>query len=109
MERNLEEPLAIADIAARVGASQRQLERLFHEHTGAAPLRYYIDVRLDRARGLITQTDLSIRNVAAACGFNSPVHFSRTYKARFGVTPSHDRTAGRVPFQFRSFPNHASI
>jgi AraC family carnitine catabolism transcriptional activator len=41
--------------------------------------------------------------------FNSPVPFTHTYKTRFGVTPSHDRTVGRVPFQFRTFPNHASI
>ncbi len=109
MERNLEEPLSVTAIAEHLGASQRQLERLFHIHTGVSPLRYYIDVRLDRARGLLTQTDLPVCEVAAACGFNSPVHFSRTYKARFGITPTRDRTEGRVPFQFRSFPNHAGV
>ena len=109
MERNLEDPLPIAGVATRLGASQRQLERMFHVHTGVSPVRYYIDVRLDRARGLITQTNLPVRDVATACGFNSPVHFSRTYKARFAVTPSQDRIDGRVPFQFRSFPNHAGV
>ncbi len=109
MERNLEQPIAIPDLAARTALSQRQLERLFRAHTGVSPVRYYVDVRLDRARGLITQTELSIGEVAIACGFGTPVQFTRSYKRRFGTVPSKDRIAGRVPFQFRSFPSHAGV
>ncbi len=109
MERALEQPMSIVDIADRVGLSQRQLERLFHAHTGVSPVRYYVDIRLDRARGLITQTELPILSVAMACGFSNAPQFTRTYKKRFGLTPSRDRIEGRVPFQFRSFPSHAGI
>ena len=109
MERNLEQPLRMNDLARSLGTSQRQLERVFKTHTGVSPVRYYVDVRLDRARSLITQTELPVIEVAAACGFASPVHFSRTYRQRFGVSPSQDRTEGRVPFQFRSFPSHAGV
>lgn len=109
MERNLEQPLTLSNISRQLGISQRQLERLFHTHTGVPPVRYYVDVRLDRARGLITQTELSIIEVASACGFSSPEHFARTYKKRFGSPPSQDRKDGRVPFQFRSFPSHAGV
>ena len=109
MERNLVNPRPVRRIAGDIGVSQRHLERLFHTHTGVTPVRYYIDVRLDRARGLITQTELSAIEVAAACGFTSPEHFARTYKKRFGASPSQDRKDGRVPFQFRSFPSHAGI
>ena len=109
MERHLEQPKTIADIAAGLNSSQRQLERLFRTHTGVSPVRFYIEVRLDRARGLVTQTDLSIAEVAAACGFGTAVHFTRAYKKRFGATPSHDRVEGRVPFQFRSYPSHAGF
>ncbi len=109
MERNLEQPLSIGDIVARLGVSQRQLERLFRAHTGVSPVRYYIDVRLDRARGLVTQTELPILEVAAACGFGSGAQFTRSYKRRFGLAPSQDRVEGRVPFQFRSFPSHAGV
>ena len=109
MERNLEQPLRIGEIVERLRLSQRQLERLFREHTGVSPVRYYIDVRLDRARGLVTQTELPIVEVAAACGFGSAVQFTRTYKRRFGLAPSKDRVEGRVPFQFRSFPSHAGV
>lgn len=109
MERNLEQPLDIATIAETVGISQRQLDRLFNKHTGVSPVRYYLDVRLDRARGLITQTELPILTVAVACGFGSNAQFSRTYKKRFDISPRRDRSDGRVPFQFRSFPSHAGI
>ncbi len=109
MERALEQPVSIVEVADQVGLSQRQLERLFHTHTGVAPVRYYLDIRLDRARGLITQTELPVLSVAVACGFSNASQFSRTYKKRFGLTPSRDRIEGRVPFQFRSFPSHAGI
>ena len=109
MERNLEQPLRIGEIVERLGLSQRQLERLFRRHTGVSPVRYYLDVRLDRARGLVTQTELPMVDIAVACGFGSAVQFSRTYKQRFGLVPSKDRVEGRVPFQFRSFPSHAGV
>lgn len=109
MERNLEQPLAIGSIAKQISLSQRQLDRVFQKHTGSSPVRYYLDVRLDRARGLITQTELPILDVAVACGFSSNAQFSRTYKERFGLAPSRDRIDGRVPFQFRSFPSYAGV
>ena len=109
MERNLEQPLKITELVAQLGLSQRQLERLFRTYTGVSPVRYYVDVRLDRARGLVTQTELPIVDVAAACGFGSAVQFTRTYKHRFGLVPSKDRVESRVPFQFRSFPSHAGV
>ncbi len=107
MEANLEEPLTIGEIADLAGLSQRQLLRLFQDYTGVSPLRYYLDRRLDRARGMVTQTDLSILEIALACGFSSPEYLTRCYRQRFSVTPSDDRVLGRVPYHFRSFPNYA--
>ena len=109
MERNLEEPLSLAEIASYLYVSQRHLQRLFATHTGKTPVRFYLDVRLDRARGLVTQTELSITEIAVSCGFSHSGPFSRAYRTRFGITPGKDRTEGRVPFQFRSFPSHADI
>ena len=109
MERNLEHLLPIGAVARRVDLSQRQLERLFKRHTGVTPVRYYLDVRLDRARGLVTQTELPITDVAIACGFTGGAQFARAYKTRFNIIPSRDRVEGRVPFQFRSFPSHAGL
>lgn len=104
MEANLEDPIPVEDVAEAVGLSQRQIERLFRRETGASPVRFYIDMRLDRARGMVTQTDMSILEISVACGFGSAEHFARAYKARFNLTPSEDRISGRVPFQFRPLP-----
>lgn len=109
MEQNLEEPLKLTELAHYVNISQRQLERLFKQYTGSTPLRYYLNIRLDRARGLVTQTELSLAEIAQACGFNSAEPFTRAYKKRFGLLPSKDRTAGRIPFQFRSFPSYGGV
>ncbi len=109
MERNLEEPLSITEIAKHAELSQRQLERLFRRHTGLTPVRYYLNIRLDRARGLITQTELSIAEVASACGFGSSDQLARAYKMRFGTTPTMDKTEGRIPFQYRSFPQYLGV
>ncbi len=106
MEANLEEPVSVPDISRQIGVSQRQLTRLFAAHIGKTPVLYYRDIRLDRARGLVTQTDLPIAEVALASGFASPVHFSRSYKVRFGLAPTQDRIEGRVPFEFRAWPMH---
>lgn len=106
MEQNLEEPLPIPRICAHVGVSQRHLDRLFAAHVGRSPTLYYRDIRLDRARGLVTQTDLAMSEIAIASGFASPVHFSRAYRERFGLPPRSDRIEGRVPFEFRAWPMH---
>ncbi len=105
MERNLEAPLPLAAIAKRADVSLRQLERLFKAYTGVTAVQYYLEVRLDRARSILMQTELSILEVAIACGFTSREYFARTYRQRFGLAPSQDRREGRVPFQFRSFPS----
>jgi transcriptional regulator GlxA family with amidase domain len=91
MEANLEEPLPLDVVAGRVGVSRRQIERLFKRHLGVVPSKYYLEARLRRARALLLQTDLSIMEIAVACGFESPPHFSRCYRSQFGRTPSAER------------------
>lgn len=91
MERALEEPLRAADLAAVADVSERQLERLFRRRLGCTPTRYYLDLRLRRARVLLGQTRLPVREVALACGFASPAHFSRSYRAHFGMPPRAER------------------
>lgn len=104
MERHLEVPISIPELCEAAGISQRQLNRLFRDYVKTSPQQYYRDIRLDRARGLVTQTELPISEVALASGFSSQVHFSRAYKARFGLSATRDRIEGRVPFEFRAWP-----
>jgi AraC family carnitine catabolism transcriptional activator len=107
MEAHLEEPLSIPEIAAQLSVSQRHLARLFQNYVHKTPVLYYRDIRLDRARGLVTQTEMKLSEVAVASGFSSQVHFSRAYHARFGLSPKKDRIEGRVPFAFRAWPMHS--
>lgn len=106
MEDNLEDALSIAQICKRIKMSQRQLDRLFAQFVRKSPVLYYRDIRLDRARGLVTQTDMLLSEIAVASGFSSQAHFSRAYKERFGLSPRSDRIEGRVPFEFRAWPMH---
>ncbi|WFU05767.1 GlxA family transcriptional regulator (plasmid) [Rhizobium sp. CB3171] len=106
MEQHLENALSIPEIAEKVSISHRQLNRLFLRYVGKSPAIYYRDIRLDRARGLVTQTDMPMSEIAIASGFASQVHFSRAYRDRFGLSPRTDRVEGRIPFEFRAWPMH---
>ncbi|WP_347309823.1 GlxA family transcriptional regulator [Defluviimonas sp. SAOS-178_SWC] len=91
MEQNIEDPISPADLAADVGMSTRQLERLFRRYLNRSPKRYYMELRLQKARNLLMQTDMSVINVALACGFASPSHFSKCYRAHYKTTPYRER------------------
>jgi transcriptional regulator GlxA family with amidase domain len=93
MREHLEQPLEIAAIAARVGYSRRNLERLFRQSVECAPARYYMQLRLQRARQLLAQTRMSVTGVSVACGFQSAAHFSKAYRASFGAAPRDDQAA----------------
>ncbi|MGW8394962.1 GlxA family transcriptional regulator [Pseudoduganella sp. HUAS MS19] len=91
MEANIEEPLSTDDIAGLVGLSRRQLERLFKQYLGALPSRYYLELRLQRARQLLLETNHSIVQVGLMCGFSSGSHFSTAFGTLFGNTPREER------------------
>ena len=102
MEANLEEPLALQDLAEYVQLSRRQLERLFLKHLHSTPSRYYLKLRLDRARRLLKQTSRSIVEITSMCGFVSTTHFSRCYRKYMGcllyTSPSpRDKRQSRMP------------
>lgn len=91
MEANIEEPLSTDDIAGLVGLSRRQLERLFKQYLGSLPSRYYLELRLQRARQLLLETNSSIVQVGLMCGFSSGSHFSTAFGTLFGNTPREER------------------
>ncbi|MDR9483336.1 MAG: GlxA family transcriptional regulator, partial [Salibaculum sp.] len=93
MEQNIEEPISPALLAKEVGMSTRQLERLFRRYLNRSPKRYYMELRLQKARNLLMQTDMSVINVALACGFASPSHFSKCYRSHYNTTPYRERGA----------------
>ncbi|AVU77646.1 MULTISPECIES: GlxA family transcriptional regulator [Pseudomonas] len=92
MWQNIEEPLTIDELAACVKISKRQLERRFCSFLGATPTRYYLELRLTRARQLIQQTNRSVTEIAVATGFVSSPHFQRRFRDFFGVPPGSYRS-----------------
>ena len=103
MDENLETPLNASELALSVGLSTRQLERLFRTYLKTPPTRYYLQMRLNRARYLLRQTSLPIFDVAIAAGFVSASHFSKCYREEFNRTPSQERrgidtTAMTLPY-----------
>ncbi|HEU0229537.1 MAG TPA: GlxA family transcriptional regulator [Burkholderiaceae bacterium] len=107
MEANIEEPLSLGELAQLSHSSQRQIQRMFRDHLGVTPTQYYLNLRLQRARELLTQTGLSVMNITVACGFQSACHFSKTYRKLFGVTPSSER-GWRFPHTKSLYQNSSS-
>ncbi|GAB4386087.1 GlxA family transcriptional regulator [Albidovulum sp.] len=88
MQQRIEDPVTVAVIARRLGLSQRRLEMLFAEHLGTGPGRFYLDLRLEEARRLVTDTPLALGEVALRTGFSGPVAFARAFRRRFGIAAS---------------------
>ncbi len=93
MESNIEEPLTLDEVANYVGISRRQLERLFNRYLHCAPSRYYLELRLSRARLMLLQTSIPVIDIAISCGFSTAPHFSRCYSELYGKPPSNERYA----------------
>ncbi|MGY2997018.1 GlxA family transcriptional regulator [Mesorhizobium sp. URHB0026] len=91
MEEHIEDPLPLRDIAKCVGRSQRQIERLFQRSIESSPMRFYLHLRLSRAKRLIERTELPVVEIAIACGFASASHFSKCFRQAFGSNPSSRR------------------
>lgn len=92
MRGAIEAPLPATAVAGQVGLSTRQLERLFGKYLNTSPKKYMLELRLQRARFLLLQTEMSVVEVALACGFENPGHFARVYRTAYGVTPTRQRT-----------------
>ena len=98
MEANIEEPMTLDELSFHVGLSRRQLERLYQRYLQCVPTRYYLELRLERARQLLLQTSMPIVDIALACGFISAPHFSKCYRDTFGLPPRDERrrAAGQI-------------
>lgn len=95
MEKTVAEPLTLDDLVASSGISRRHLERLFQQYLDMSPLRYYRQLRIERAHALLENSTIPLINVAMAAGFVSPSHFSKVYKAFMGCTPQETRMGRR--------------
>ncbi|MFM2371268.1 MAG: hypothetical protein RIS85_990 [Pseudomonadota bacterium] len=106
MRGHLHETFSRNELADGLGISPRQLERLFERYLNTSPKKYFMDMRLERARHLLLQTESSITEIALACGFQNVGHFGRVYRTAFGVSPMRQRA--RMPEE-PARPPQASI
>ena len=97
MEQHSEPPLSTAQLALGINVTRRQLERLFRLHLNDTPRNFYLGLRLEKARQLLRQTDMSVLDISIACGFESPSYYTRSYRARFTCAPRQDRVAATNP------------
>ncbi|WP_239494707.1 GlxA family transcriptional regulator [Roseovarius amoyensis] len=88
MESHVADPVPLGNLAAAAGVSERQLNRLFHGVLGRSTMLVYIELRLEKAMNLITNSPLSLTEIALATGFSSSSHFSRLFTRHFGKPPS---------------------
>ncbi|KUR80196.1 GlxA family transcriptional regulator [Novosphingobium sp. FSW06-99] len=97
MERSIENPARLEDLADAAGVTRRQLERLFMAHFGIGPASYYRNIRLDRARSFLAETSLPLIEVAVATGFSSKSAMARAYVQKFGRPPGAERGRWKAP------------
>lgn len=93
METHIDRPLTIAAIARRVGVSTRGLETLFLRIVEVTPGAYYVTLRLNAARRLVLDTNLSLADIAERTGFSAIASLSRAFRRQFGQPPSAARKA----------------
>ena len=91
MERRLDDPAPISEIARGVGCSERRLAELFQSRLGTAPYAYYLTLRLNAGRRLALDSALTVAEIADATGFGSASAFARAFRGRFGESPSEAR------------------
>jgi AraC-like DNA-binding protein len=91
IRESLETPLTIQQVAQELGVSYSNFRKLFKEHTGLSPAIYQQDLRLQRAKELLSSTDLSIKEIAYRLDFESPDYFSAKFKLKTGLKPTEFR------------------
>ena len=87
-ETNLQEPLTIGELASKSGFSERSFVRQFQAAMETSPQDYYRALRLDVGKRLIENSDLSMAEVAAACGYETRGAFTRAFREKYGAAPS---------------------
>lgn len=93
---NMAEGLSIEEIARRVGYSPARLREIFQMATGRSMIEHILDWKIEEAKRFLSQTDLTITEVALESGFGTHEHFSRTFRKKVGLSPSQFRNKNLI-------------
>lgn len=88
LAEHLTEPVNMEELSRELGVAYSHFRRAFKDHTGYSPWQYVLQLRLMRARRLLSESEARLEDVAAGLGFNSAFHLSTCFKQAFGVSPS---------------------
>ncbi len=88
LANHLQSSYTLKDLAAYLSMSTRQISRLFKSHTGETIQQYRDKIRLDHGENLLRNTELTVKEIAGLCGYQSPRQFSRVWKKRYGTSPT---------------------
>lgn len=88
INEHLDRKIKLADLASAIGISQFHFSRLFKQSMGISPHQYLLQQRIDRAKQLLKNKDLSVIDIAFMCGFNSHSHLSKQFRQHTGLTPT---------------------
>lgn len=88
---DLSAPVPVGHVAEQLGITPRHLERSFKQATGQNPTTYFRWLRMQAARQIVMYTNDAVADVASAVGYASIKHFSRHYRAEYGLSPQEDR------------------
>ena len=96
LDINYAEKIKLRDVAKSFGIHPNYLTRIFHTEYGVSPKQYVMNLKLKKARRLLTTTELSISVIANSLGFDDQLAFSKIFKKKFAVSPSEYRKQSRI-------------
>lgn len=102
LTQQLAEPPSSVDLARKVGTNQQRLTRIFRDQVGMSAYEYLQQLRLERGRGLLHDTDMQVQLIADRVGYRNAGDFTRAFRRRFGVTPRQYRCGRPEPAQYNS-------
>ena len=94
LEQHAAKTASIEQLSTRYQLSERQFCRIFKKHAGLTPYQYYLQFRIRRAKEMLWNTTLSVKEIAASLQFENSCHFSKLFKKKTGMLPSQWRRGG---------------
>ena len=93
MRQHMRHPYAFSALAREAGTTEKTLSRLFLRYLKTSPQKYWRGMRLDMARHLVINTDLSMMQIAFECGFTDDSHLAKRFSEKYGFSPAAMRKA----------------